>query len=206
MPVVERSEHHLDTVETEVQLLSGAPTTEPQPCMAGAPSLTGPLSRDSTPNPAPGTACWRNLDGVIAQLGERRNGIAKVRGSIPRGSTNFGFLNAGAQRPLAPAAGGFDSLRIHCRHEQTGVKSCSERSHCATSLNAQPIFAVVVDVGHHATLPRWRRGFDSRRPHQKSNLRRSWTGRRATRDGTHLLDGDCLIPFQDRSTGRSPSC
>lgn len=27
-------------------------------------------------------------DGAVAQLGERRNGIAKVRGSIPLGSTN----------------------------------------------------------------------------------------------------------------------
>ena len=29
----------------------------------------------------------RELDGAVAQLGERRNGIAKVRGSIPLGST-----------------------------------------------------------------------------------------------------------------------
>ena len=29
----------------------------------------------------------RETDGAVAQLGERRNGIAKVRGSIPLGST-----------------------------------------------------------------------------------------------------------------------
>lgn len=31
--------------------------------------------------------------GAVAQLGERRNGIAKVRGSIPLGSTNHFLLN-----------------------------------------------------------------------------------------------------------------
>ena len=58
-------------------------------------------------------------DGAVAQLGERRNGIAKVRGSIPLGSTNLqsgltsrhfseNFLRARspAYRPAAPGMGG----------------------------------------------------------------------------------------------------
>ena len=37
-----------------------------------------------------GALCYKqdSLDGAVAQLGERLNGIQEVRGSIPRGSTN----------------------------------------------------------------------------------------------------------------------
>ena len=39
-------------------------------------------------------ATARKRFGAVAQLGERRNGIAKVRGSIPLGSTILRFNNA----------------------------------------------------------------------------------------------------------------
>ena len=38
----------------------------------------------------PDNGAWNGLFGVIAQMGERYNGIVEVRGSIPRGSTTQG--------------------------------------------------------------------------------------------------------------------
>ena len=48
---------------------------------------------------------WRR--GAVAQLGERRNGIAKVRGSIPLGSTTFQSLEP--RRSAASGASGHAS-------------------------------------------------------------------------------------------------
>src|SRR6516165_5402490 len=53
-------------------------------------------------------------DGAVAQLGERRNRTAEVRGSNPLGSTSFRKLKP--QSPLRPAAGGEPAKAAHCSH------------------------------------------------------------------------------------------
>ena len=50
-------------------------------------------------------------DGAVAQLGERRNGIAKVRGSIPLGST-IPFLIAGLTAEFASSAILYKRLKL----------------------------------------------------------------------------------------------
>ena len=52
-------------------------------------------------------------DGAVAQLGERRNGIAKVRGSIPLGSTISPSIGPFAlARDASWGAPGLDRRRV----------------------------------------------------------------------------------------------
>jgi hypothetical protein len=50
--------------------------------------VASPLSLNAAPHPLPDQPGSEGF-GAVAQLGERCNGIAEVRGSIPLGSTNL---------------------------------------------------------------------------------------------------------------------
>ena len=54
-----------------------------------------------------------DFHGAIAQLGERLNGIEKVDGSSPSGSTNPGLVAQRESTPLASGRREFDSPRVH---------------------------------------------------------------------------------------------
>jgi hypothetical protein len=54
---------------------------------SGKRGLTAPWVAANHPRPPSGSTAWAGIPGAIAQLGERRAGSAKVRGSIPLCST-----------------------------------------------------------------------------------------------------------------------
>jgi hypothetical protein len=60
-----------------------------------------------------GPLCYKqdSLDGAVAQLGERLNGIQEVRGSIPRSSTIKEIIGTWRIRPSA-----FFFAKIHLNH------------------------------------------------------------------------------------------
>ncbi len=51
--------------------------------------------------------------GAIAQLGERLHGMQEVRGSIPRSSTNNGFLPTGTSESVSLLKVAALNLRVH---------------------------------------------------------------------------------------------